>query len=110
MEKRIKGEIMSREAQKQRIQTLMGMRQQEASAFSREAQIAQAQAMEGIGDIAGGIGTIGAGFMKRPQTNTSPVSDTIDQGNNLYDPYGRSSTPTTVDIASGDPYDELEGY
>ena len=110
MDKRIQGEIMSREAQKQRIQTLMGMRQQEASAFSREAQIAQGQAMEGISDIAGGIGSVATSFMNMPAKSSAPVSDTIDQGNNLYDPYGRSSTPTTVNIASGNPYDELEGY
>ena len=85
MDKRIQGEIMSREAQKQRIQTLMGMRQQEASAFSREAQIAQGQAMEGIGDIAGGIGSVATSFMNMPAKSSAPQATADPQANQMVD-------------------------
>ena len=80
---------MSREAQKQRIQTLMGMKQQETAAFSREAQIAQGQAMQGIGDIAGGIasgitagmsGGGGGGSQMRRNRDYDPNFDTSGTG------------------------------
>lgn len=85
MDKRVQGEIMSREAQKQRIQTLMGMRQQEASAFSREAQIAQAQAMEGISDIAGGIGSVATSFTNMPAKSSAPQATADPKANQMVD-------------------------
>jgi len=55
MGKRVEGDIMSRNWEKERIQTLMGMRQSEAAAYSQAAMQSQAQATEAWGDIAGGI-------------------------------------------------------
>ena len=59
------------------------MKQQETAAFSREAQIAQAQAMEGIGDIAGGI--------------TSGITAGMSGG-------GSGSADSGVDLAQGETY------
>jgi len=93
MGKRVQGEIMSREAQKERIQTLMGMRQSESAAFSQQAQIAQGQAMEGIGNIAGGIGAIGTSFMNMPNSGGSQMRKNRD-----YDPnFDTSGTGTLAD-------------
>ena len=55
LEKRMEGEKISREWEKTRVQTLMGMGQQETAAHNQAAAQAQAQQTEAWGDIAGGV-------------------------------------------------------
>jgi len=54
-QKRVEGDIMSREWEKTRTQTLMGMAQQETAAHQQAAAQAQAQQTAAWGDIAGGV-------------------------------------------------------
>ena len=67
MGKRIEGDIMSREWEKERTQTLLGMKQQETAAQQMAAQQAQAQATSAWGDIAGGIASGVQSFLPTPE-------------------------------------------
>ena len=69
-EKRVQGDIMSRQWEKERIQTLMGMGQQETAAHNLAAAQARAQQTEAWGDIASGVGSATTGGMtdKMPGT------------------------------------------
>jgi G:T/U-mismatch repair DNA glycosylase len=58
MGKRVEGEIMSRDMERNKIMTLMGMSQSEMAAHRQNAAAAQAQATEAWGDIAGGVGSL----------------------------------------------------
>ena len=58
MGKRVEGEVMSREWEKERTQTLLGMSQQETAAHNQAAAQARSQQTEAWGDIAGGVGSI----------------------------------------------------
>jgi len=58
MGKRIEGEIMSRDMERNRVMTLMGMSQSEMAAHNQNAAAAQAQATQAWGDIAGGVGSL----------------------------------------------------
>ena len=60
-EKRVQGDIMSRQWEKERIQTLMGMGQQETAAHNLAAAQARAQQTEAWGDIASGVGSATTG-------------------------------------------------
>ena len=69
-EKRVQGDIMSRQWEKERIQTLMGMGQQETAAHNLAAAQARAQQTEAWGDIASGVGSattggIDAGYISK---------------------------------------------
>lgn len=55
MGKRIEGEIMSRDMERNKQMTLMGMSQQEMAAYNQQAAQGKAQMWSGVGDIAGGI-------------------------------------------------------
>ena len=55
MGKRIEGEIMSRDMERNKVMTLMGMSQSEMAAQNQAAAQAEAQMWRGVGDIAGGI-------------------------------------------------------
>ena len=54
-EKRVQGDIMSRQWEKERTQTLLGMSQQETAMHNQAAAQARAQQTAAWGDIAGGI-------------------------------------------------------
>ena len=56
MGKRIEGEIMSRDMERNKQMTLMGMSQSEQAAHNQNAAAAQAQQTQAWGDIAGGVG------------------------------------------------------
>ena len=56
MGKRVEGEIMSRDMERNKIMTLMGMSQSEQAAHQQNAAAAQAQQTQAWGDIAGGVG------------------------------------------------------
>ena len=58
MGKRVEGEIMSRDMERNKVMTLMGMSQSEQAAHRQNAAAAQAQATQAWGDIAGGVGSI----------------------------------------------------
>ena len=62
MGKRFEGEVMSRDMERNKVMTLMGMSQSEQAAHQQNAAAAQAQATQAWGDIAGGVGSI-AGAM-----------------------------------------------
>ena len=55
MGKRVEGEIMSRDMERNKIMTLMGMSQSEMAAHNQKAAQGEAQMWSGIGDIAGGV-------------------------------------------------------
>jgi len=55
MGKRIEGEIMSRDMERNRIMTLMGMSQSEMAAYNQQAAAGEAQMWSGIGDVAGAV-------------------------------------------------------
>jgi len=55
MGKRIEGDIMSRDMERQKVMTLMGMSQSEIAAYNQQAAQGEAQMYSGLGDIAGGI-------------------------------------------------------
>ena len=55
MEKRTEGEIMSREMERNKVMTLMGMSQSEMAAYNQQAAQGEAQMWSGVGDIAGGV-------------------------------------------------------
>ena len=55
MGKRVEGEIMSRDMERNKIMTLMGMSQSEMAAHNQAAAQGEAQMWSGIGDIAGGV-------------------------------------------------------
>ena len=55
MGKRIEGDIMSRDMERQKVMTLMGMSQSEIAAYNQQAAQGKAQMYSGLGDIAGGI-------------------------------------------------------
>ena len=70
MGKRTEGEIMSRDMERNKVMTLMGMSQSEMAAHNQKAAQAEAQMWEGAGDIAGGITSgitagIDAGYIKK---------------------------------------------
>ena len=56
MAKRTEGEIMSRDMERNKVMTLMGMSQSEQAAHQQNAAAAQAQQTQAWGDIAGGVG------------------------------------------------------
>ena len=58
MGKRTEGEIMSRNMERNKVMTMMGMSQSEMAAHNQNAAAAQAQATEAWGDVAGGVGAI----------------------------------------------------
>jgi len=58
MGKRFEGEVMSRDMERNKIMTLMGMSQSEQAAHQQNAAAAQAQATQAWGDIAGGVGSM----------------------------------------------------
>jgi len=69
MGKRIEGEIMSRDMERDKIMTLMGMSQQEVAAHNQAAAQGEAQMWSGIGTAAGGVTSgvtagIDAGYIK----------------------------------------------
>ena len=74
MGKRIEGDIMSREWEKQRTQTLLGMSQQETAAHNQAAAQARAQQTAAWGDIAGGI----ASGVSMGMTDKMPISGGTD--------------------------------
>ena len=53
MGKRIEGEIMSRDMERNKVMTLMGMSQSEMAAHNQAAAQGEAQMYEGMGDVAG---------------------------------------------------------
>ena len=55
MGKRVEGEIMSRDMERNKTMTLMGMSQSEIAAHNQAAAQAEAQMWSGAGDIAGGV-------------------------------------------------------
>ena len=55
MGKRVEGEIMSREMERNKVMTLMGMSQSEMAAHNQQAAQSEAQMWSGLGDIAGGV-------------------------------------------------------
>jgi len=55
MGKRTEGEIMSRDMERNKVMTLMGMSQSEMAAYNQQAAQGEAQMWSGAGDIAGGI-------------------------------------------------------
>ena len=60
---RTKGEVMSREMERNRIMTLMGMSQSEMAAYNQQAAQSEAQMWSGIGDVAGAVtGGVTAGI------------------------------------------------
>ena len=74
MGKRIEGEIMSRDMERNKVMTLMGMSQSEMAAQNQAAAQAEAQMWSGVGDIAGGITSgISMGLTdKMPKTGINP--------------------------------------
>ena len=63
MGKRIEGDIMSRDMERNKVMTLMGMSQQEMAAYNQQAAQAEAQKWSGIGDIGGAVmGGVTAGI------------------------------------------------
>ena len=69
MGKRIEGEIMSRDMERNKIMTLMGMSQSEQAAHRQSEAQGKAQMWSGIGDVAGAAtgavsGGIDAGYIK----------------------------------------------
>ena len=70
MGKRIEGEIMSRDMERNKVMTLMGMSQSEMSAHNQAAAAGEAQMWSGIGDIGGAVTSgitagIDAGYIKK---------------------------------------------
>jgi len=71
MGKRTEGEIMSRDMERNKVMTLMGMSQSEMAAYNQQAAQGEAQMWSGVGDIAGGITsgiTMGLGPTPKPTT------------------------------------------
>jgi hypothetical protein len=69
MGKRIEGDIMSRDMERNKVMTLMGMSQQEMAAYNQQAAAGEAQMWSGIGDVgsaamSGVTAGIDAGFIK----------------------------------------------
>jgi len=69
--KRFEGEIMSRDMERNKIMTLMGMSQSEMAAHNQAAAAGEAQMWSGIGDVAGavtgGVGSaVKAGYIESP--------------------------------------------
>ena len=63
MGKRLEGEVMSRDMERNRIMTLMGMSQSEMAAYNQQAAQSEAQMWSGIGDVAGAVtGGVTAGI------------------------------------------------
>lgn len=56
-----KGELISRDAEKDKVSTLMGMAQQRSAAANQARQDATNAIVGGIGDVAGGVGSALAG-------------------------------------------------
>ena len=71
MGKRTEGEIMSRDMERNKVMTLMGMSQSEMAAYNQQAAQGEAQMWSGVGDIAGGI-TSGITMGLTPKTPTTP--------------------------------------
>ena len=70
MGKRVEGEIMSREMERNKVMTLMGMSQSEMSAHNQAAAAGEAQMWSGIGDVGGAVTSgitagIDAGYIKK---------------------------------------------
>ena len=55
MGKRVEGEIMSRDMERNKVMTLMGMSQSEMAAYNQQAAMGEAQMWSGLGDVAGGV-------------------------------------------------------
>ena len=55
MGKRVEGEIMSRDMERNKVMTLMGMSQSEMAAHNQAAAQGEALMWSGVGDIAGGV-------------------------------------------------------
>ena len=74
MGKRVEGEIMSRDMERNKIMTLMGMSQSEMAAHNQAAAQGEAQMWSGVGDIAGGVTSgISMGLTdKMPKTGINP--------------------------------------
>ena len=70
MGKRIEGDIMSRDMERNKVMTLMGMSQQEMAAYNQQAAAGEAQMWSGIGDVgsaamSGVTAGIDAGYIKK---------------------------------------------
>ena len=70
MGKRLEGEVLSRDMERNKIMTLMGMSQSEMAAHNQKAAQGEAQMWSGIGDVGGAVtggvtGGIEAGFIKK---------------------------------------------
>ena len=68
--KRTEGEVMSRDMERNRIMTLMGMSQSEMAAYNQQAAAGEAQMWAGIGDVAGAVtggvtAGVDAGYIKK---------------------------------------------
>ena len=72
--KRFEGEVMSRDMERNKIMTLMGMSQSEMAAHRQAAAAGEAQMWSGVGDIAGGVTSgISMGLTdKMPKTGINP--------------------------------------
>ena len=72
MGKRVEGEIMSREMERNKVMTLMGMSQSEMAAHNQAAAAGEAQMWSGIGDVGGAVTSgitagIDAGYIAKPK-------------------------------------------
>ena len=76
--KRIEGEIMSRDAEKSKVLTMMGMSQSEVAAHRSQAAQAEASKWEGIGQVGGAVtGGIAAGVDAGLIGNKKPTVDEL---------------------------------
>jgi hypothetical protein len=63
MGKRVEGDIMSREMERNKVMTLMGMSQQEMAAYNQQAATGEAQMWSGIGNVGSAVtGGVTAGI------------------------------------------------
>ena len=77
MGKRVEGEIMSRDMERNKVMTLMGMSQSEMAAHNQAAAQGEAQMWSGVGDIGSAVTSgvtagIDAGVIKTPSGANSP--------------------------------------
>ena len=113
------GEAMLQEAETGRQATLLGMEQGSMAGANAAVQQAMSNQMSSMANQMQMHSDASASYMSMAtqaagmygkQGSGGGSSGSFNQGNNLYDPYGRSSTPSNITITPGNPWDNLSGY
>jgi len=102
------GEAMLQEAESGRQATLLGMQYGQSAGANAAVQQAMSNQMSSMANQMQMHSNAASSYMQMGVQAAGMIDwggggggSTFDQGNNLYDPYGRSSTPSTVTISPG---------